>query len=374
MKKNIKNAFLIAFLIPFFSQTKHSYTILNSWTENPNHPTYTIYYPGVLGAYSIAARYTGNWGFTSPDTGQWIVSLENGAEIIQNIFVGTKTPEINLVSHKTRWNLWFKLQEKIAQHQLNSRLGTISIFPSTIKQTDKSLYGHSVQITKISGGQDQDIAVHHQKMSLFNNDIVQQLEKEPYVVLFGDSKGAATTFNAYATHHNNPLYKNVKLVVLEGCFDTVKNVVKHHKITKALALPKKLQNLVYQVGIKITEHKEHGPTPLTLVDKFPHDTPVVFITSLKDGIVSHKCTKNLAYTLAYKYGHPMVYLIKLKHSDHVKYPFENPDDRHTYLTSLHALYKKFGLAYIPEYADQLTNEDVDELNLSLQIKKRITNE
>lgn len=365
MKSNVKTIILMILFMPLFSQKPDSYTILTNWVENEMHPTHTVYFPGIMSSYAVAARYTGNWGFISPETGEWIVSLENGAEIIKNIFIGTKTPEINLVSRGTKWNLWFKLHEKIAQNQFNHRLGTISIFPPTTKQRNESLYGHSVQLTKISGAQDQDIATHHKKMSLFNN-FAEQLEQKPYVILLGDSKGAATTFNAYATHHNDPLYKNVKLVVLEGCFDTVKNVIKHHRITKHLS--KKLQNLVYQTGIKITEHKEDGPTPLALADKFPHDTPVVFITSLQDDIVSHKCAKNLAYTLAHKHGHPMVYLIELKHSSHVKYAFEHPDDRHTYLTNLHAIYKKSGLAYIPEYADQLTEKDINKLNLSLQVK------
>ena len=87
-----------------------------------------------------------------------------------------------------------------------------------------------------------------------------------------------------------------------------------------------------------------GISPLKLVNNFPANVPVVFITSEKDTIVFPENTQNIANAL-FQRGLNDVYVLKLKNSRHPLYAYDDKQDHDTYEAFIHAIYKKYGLAH-----------------------------
>ncbi len=364
--------FFITLVVNKLFFTPHRYTTDQfSWTQNQTHPTYTVYFQGVLGSQAVGARYTGNRGFIAT-TGEWLSAPKNGVDIVYNLFPATIISEVQPFEHEQLdKNVFTQSARKAVDEIYNQLFGIVALreipdhfvnqpYYTNNDDLGKSALFYTISLDKISGAQEKDIKRHKTKMMVFDKFCTTHKINKPRVVLFGDSRGAAATLVSIATNHNDPLYKNVKLVLLEGCFDDVKNVVKNHFIGKNL--PTKIQELIYKTGTEITQHDENGPTPLTLADKFPHHIPVIFMTSKKDEIVSSECTKNLANAVA-QTSHPHVYLIELERAGHKNYPFNNKQDTLTYLNAVHSLYKKFGLAHIKQHA-QLTNEELKKYHLN----------
>lgn len=208
----------------------------------------------------------------------------------------------------------------------------------------------------------------HRKKMLTLCYVAKKNNKNPNVVLFGYSRGAAATLTSFANNYHLDCYKNVKLLVLQSPFQNISTAISEFYGTITNKLPKRLINLSLKAGQYIAGYDLNGPMPENMLDKIPKNVPIVFIASLSDKKVPYKRTQYLAEQLV-RHGHQNVYFITLENATHNTILFHNEKDTHTYLTSLHAIYKKYDLAYIPEYADQLTDEDVDKLNLSLQVKR-----
>lgn len=62
----------------------------------------------------------------------------------------------------------------------------------------------------------------------------------------------------------------------------------------------------------------HGLAPLDCVKNFPHDIPVLLITSKKDTFVSAENVWNV-YNALKKAGRPDVYLLQLENSTYPRY-------------------------------------------------------
>jgi hypothetical protein len=346
-------------------------TDIFDWTQNKTHPTYTIYFQGILGSQAVGARYTGKRGFIST-TGEWLSSPQKGVNIVYNLFPATIISEVQPFSHyKLDKNLFTRTSRKAVDAIYNQLFGIVASReipehfadqPYYINEKDrgKSSLFYTIELSKISGAQEKDIRRHKEKMMVFDEFCSTHKIKDPQVVLFGDSRGAAATFVSFATNYNDPLYKNIKLVVLEGCYDDVEHVIEDFPLFSWM--PKKIQQAIHKGGSNITDHTVEGISPIKLANKFTHHVPVVFVTSKKDKIVSNACTKNIARAVA-KAGHPHVYLIELERAGHRNYPFHNKQDTTTYLNTIHSLYKKLGLAYIEQHA-QLSEQELEQYRLS----------
>lgn len=111
-----------------------------------------------------------------------------------------------------------------------------------------------------------------------------------------------------------------------------------------------LYTVCHDLLSKVTCYKKDGGSPLDDVERFPKHLPVAFIASEADRVVPSECTKDLVEALV-NAGHQEVYFLRLKASSHSKYMMDNPQDAADYQHFVHALYKKYSLPYIEEYAN-----------------------
>lgn len=168
----------------------------------------------------------------------------------------------------------------------------------------------------------------------------QHLKKYPdtEVVLYGDSRGAATILNFIAQH--NP--SQVKAAVIEGVFDTIPHVIKHLAYEdKGEIVEGRLHNILSFIA---RDYHKKGPFPLDFVAKIKNDIPLLLVTSLKDGLIASQCTISL-YNMLKKRNHPKVHILILKESWHPTYMIDNVEDKRIYESVVHAFYKRYGLPY-----------------------------
>lgn len=215
--------------------------------------------------------------------------------------------------------------------------------------TAPSVKFHAPIYSQISYGQESDIESHRKKYLSW-----KQNQKNEGLILYGVSRGTAATFSAFATWK----YPEVKLVILEGAIDSMENVMTNilHNLLRYDALAEAavngLRNAVNWLNRNgLFGHNTDGPSPLKLVNDFPKNVPVVFITSEKDTVVFPENTQNIASAL-HQRGSNDVYVLKLKNAWHPLYVYGNKEDHDTYETFIHAIYKKYGLAHKAELADK----------------------
>ena len=299
------------------------------WILPNNTSVSTIFYQGMSQSQVQLAKYTGNRGFTAT-TGEHVVS-QSSIDIIYEPFIGKEIRDVNLQPFSTYLSyvnlithlfilksLFVNWYQQIAVKRLTS--------------STESVYYHTNHFKSISIGQNSDILSHNEKYTLW------ELENKIQLILFGVSRGAATTFNSVCTNK----YSNIKLVILEGCFYSIDDVLK-----KRFGFLSGFANYV----LSYTSYKKDGPSPSKCIDQFPDDIPVVFISSLIDSTVPYASTKKLATELASKRKAP-VYLLTLTKSRHFAYMYDDQEDANKYQCFMHAIYKKYNLPYIEEYASE----------------------
>ncbi len=144
----------------------------------------------------------------------------------------------------------------------------------------------------MSYGQESDIESHHKKYLGWQTN-----KRNESLILYGVSRGTATTFCAFATYQ----YPEVKLVILEGAIDSMENVLNnmvkycYRDSTVEKSCVSALRSTVSFLTPKgLFGYKDRGPSPLSLVEKFPEGIPVVFITSKIDSTVAPQSTRNIA--------------------------------------------------------------------------------
>jgi len=207
---------------------------------------------------------------------------------------------------------------------------------------EESVCGHYSRLSAVNFAQDRDLSNHKRKF-----DACAQIYPNIPKILYGVSRGAATTFRACAQRADD--YADVRLVILEGCFDNVSHNLKARFPT--LCSFTGVHYLMHETLTLITSYKKDGGSPLDDVARFPKNLPVAFITSEADDVVPAECTKELVAALV-KAGHKEVYFLRLKASSHSKYMMDNEADAAAYQYFVHALYKKYNLPYIEAYAQQ----------------------
>lgn len=333
---------LLALILLSFSAT------YSQWTVKQSQEPITIYYQGILNSQVQCAKYIGSQKFHTT-TGE-IVHAERNIDCMLHPFIGVELDDVQPACpyNKTRWYHYLNPAHWITclLHKRSLRdneYATIKVEnPNPHKKIPHTLSHHSIFLSQICFGQEGDIANHKKRW-----DAAQQQFPQHPVILWGASRGAATTFNAIAHHREQ--YTNVKLVIVEGCYDTVFNTIsdRMHPVARKLGLHKGVHSLI---GL-FTKYNPKGISPLKSVDTFPEQIPVVFVTSKNDIVVPMARTKNLAYALATR-GKNDVYLIELKHSTHKGYTIDHRDDMQLYQHALHAIYKKLDLPYITEFAQE----------------------
>ena len=197
---------------------------------------------------------------------------------------------------------------------------------------------HMINIKRVNVGQECDIDL----LSKYYDDVVNRLAPQQAVVLYGFSRGAVTIFNFLCTKYREKADKRVGAVVLEACFDTFKNSLYHVFPTgKKLGL---CDTILQVFCLLFPEYKVNGMEPRDMLGRFPHDIPILFVTSKKDEIVPFYSVKNLYKRLRFN-GYSNVYYCELNDSSHSRYTATSACDVERYTSAVHSFYRQYNLSY-----------------------------
>jgi hypothetical protein len=332
----------------FFCSWLTAQEATETWFHPTNKNVQTIYYQGMGESQTQCAKYTGRRGFIAT-TGEHVI-CPNGIDIIENPFIGREISEV-IPAHIVQGK--FALSQKIVaavchpirtifeiRNSAHNKTEGIIIEPNSDANSLETIETHSLKLERISIAQDNDIADHKMRYE----SCVQQYPEDD-LILFGPSRGAATTFNAAAFNEYD--FSRIHLIVLEGCFDTVPHILKMRH--PWLLASDSVCNAVVKILTTVTSFKQYGKAPLTSVEQFPEQIPVIFITSAADTSVNPLCTQRLIDALHTR-GKNTIYCLTLKHSSHPRYMMDDLEDSQNYRDCIHALYKRLNLPYIPQYA------------------------
>ena len=258
----------------------------------------TIFYQGANSTQTQVMHYSGSQ-MVKATTGEllWCTGRNDlkPLKVIFNLHIGPEIADVNLYPYAAYYDYinpfkWMYTATSWAKNYLTG----VHIEPAK-NPSPQSVFFHSPNLANMSYGQRSDIESHYKKYLSWKDS-----KTNDGLVLYGVSRGTAATFNAYATYQ----YPEVKLVILEGAIDSMENIVKSH--TRSWLKYEGLANRAYE-GLQSTlgfmnrhglfGYKRDGESPLQLVDQFPENTPVVFITSKKDTVVPPENTKNIATLL-----------------------------------------------------------------------------
>lgn len=283
-----------------------------------------IYSPGLFGSPVIIGRYC---PYYSAPTGEEIHGtcggnvLGDGTKITAVVF-----PEVNI----NRSTSWFR---RVIYPMVSSRV-FFHMFGIIVKDNESSPYTFSnymPEINRANIGQEADIEA-------LRKCLQQHIQEHPdtKIVMYGDSRGAATTFNFIALDH-----PSIACAVLEGIFDDIPHLIKHCLRWKSKHV--RVESMMHSLLRTCTNcYAENGPFPIDYVDKIPLNMPLLLVTSLRDEIVPHQSTMRL-YCHLKERGCTNVHVLVLQHSSHKGYMIGK--DRNTYESCVHAFYRAYGVAY-----------------------------
>eukprot|EP01100_Stratorugosa_tubuloviscum_P006140 TRINITY_DN2663_c1_g1_i1.p1 TRINITY_DN2663_c1_g1~~TRINITY_DN2663_c1_g1_i1.p1 ORF type:complete len:440 (-),score=200.43 TRINITY_DN2663_c1_g1_i1:23-1342(-) len=325
--------------------------------------TDTIFYQAALDSQAQCAKYTGVRGFEA-STGEWIKAKKTSC-LIRYPLLGNEIDELQLGIAIAK-SVWWLISPK-GPMQLASQLRNL-LFGFTFEGNSidgATLARHAVNLSRISLGQDNDVANYIAKLDYRR---AHRIGNSP-LICWGVSRGAATTFNALALinkkniqskkNHKSIVTKTgLKLVVLESVFESIEGIF------DIWGWGQTSKNL----GIYLLEHytswRKNGISPIKLVDFFPTNVPILFVSSQKDKMIPLASTKALAEAvvkrriLANSNSEIVapIYFLQLKNSSHNNYTIDDNEDQLAYLETVHSLYKKYDLPYLPQYAIHNENE------------------
>lgn len=307
----------------------------------------TIFYQGASNAQTQITKYTGNKKITF-STGEVAYSIGcNGQQPLDVIYHPFITPEIRDVNLQPFESAWSYLNPatilSTSMTYLRQRYEGLRI-ESTKKEAIEagSISNHSLNRSQVSYGQTSDWLSHRAKYEYW-----KQHGENKALIFYGVSRGTAATFCAVAQNQ----YPEAKLVILEGAIDSMPDVMleamRYNLKFDALARPAaRLGNIIFST---LYGYNPTAPSPIDHVNDFPENTPVVFITSKRDTIVSPANTENIARALSNRNKND-VYLLVLNNSRHPYYMYDDVNDRTKYETFIHAIYRKYGLEHNVELA------------------------
>jgi hypothetical protein len=316
-------------------------------------PIKTIFYQGIYNSQVQLSKYLGPEGFIGT-TGERVI-CDKGLPIIMNPFIGQEIDEIEPFENNIfNWLNPFKLFSyvfsyigrvcnyiRIEDAASSSSSSSGQPAKAAFRQA-ASLKSHFINLPKFNFGQDGDLANHY-------NKYIQCVNEYPDhdLILWGVSKGAATTINALT--RNNYDNSKIKMVVLEGCFTNIEEVFNHwvqnrsyfdsNYILARLFLWCLSKNILKYI---LNYQSKPDYNPINAIASLPHGIPIVFITCEADIVVPASQTTSL-YERLKELGHPNVHLLKLKNSRHHGYMFDDENDRKAYETFINNLYKQYDL-------------------------------
>jgi len=293
----------------------------------PNEDIKTIYYSGLSCSQTQGAKYCGLNGFIGT-TGEKI-QCGFSIPVISSIFIGKEIDQV-ILRKKSSYYFSPTTQLNFLKSRLNHWYYGINVIDNA--DNDLTLSMHSIDNSSVSIGGETDLKEHKIKYDLW-----KEINPNEKCILYGVSRGSATTFSAMEEYQ----YKDVSLVVLEGCFGKMDLLMQRRFSYYFGSLLYKL--LPWWFSAYDSNQRE----PLDRIDKFPENIPVVFIGSEKDELVLSENTEELAKKLAEKKKND-VYLLILKNSKHSDYPVGK--DKLIYLQFMHSIYKKYNLPYIENFA------------------------
>lgn len=294
-------------------------------------PTSYLYAPGLFGSPIMIGRYCSRY---HSETGEIILGTRGGDIFGNGETISTVVfPEINIEAPQG----WFrtKITPAIAQKMFSDRFG---IVVKNFRLEGKTFFNYSFYPERINIGQAEDIAA---LRTAYMNHCKQYPNHK--TILFGDSRGAATTFCFLALDH-----PSVAGAILEGIFDSIPHITTHcfRWSWKGTGIANMFNKLV---GACAGDFKADGPFPIDYVDSFPYDTPVLLVTSVNDEIVPFECTVRL-YRMLKARNHKNVRLLMLKHASHDSYMLKS--EKTMYEECVHAFYKACGAAHDAEKAER----------------------
>lgn len=315
-----------------------------------------IFYQGRNFSQLHACKYVGNHPIgTSTGEIATLISTQGIAAIPrEKLWV---YPEIQEIDRHARLGLLTRLKHwfigiEVLGPKANATLDYIPLYP---QDESGSLHHHSVFNSLRSLGQTTDIVDHGKKFS----SLVQHHKEINNIILYGVSRGAATTFSALADNQ----YPNVKLCIIEGPPASISALFKSYFSS---FLGKLLyNNFVSSLFLGKQHQTGKENQAMARIATFPNDVPLVIISSQKDKVVPHKNSIKLALgvaakrILAQENGEEIapVYFLQLDSAGHNQYSLSNgSNDALRYRNFIHAVYKKHHLPHIEEYAIQGNSE------------------
>ncbi|MEX0940705.1 MAG: hypothetical protein WDZ41_05065 [Candidatus Babeliales bacterium] len=313
------------------------------WVQPESKPTSYLFAPGIHSSEKQVSKYC----FEYYSSTNQIIYTDNDFEVIGSAVTAINFPEI-IINAPTNFEkskqFIGKIYNHIAQWRNAKNDAHNNVIALDTPETVTDILKAPIDYTGINFGQEKDIqalsAAYDQHISIY---------PDTDIVLYGVSRGAATSFNFLATEYHNKKIKNIKAVILEGCFDSIENILKQKfpilfKFAQITDNFKKIFSWIYP------NHQLNGIVPINLINTFPTDIPVLFITSKKDTVVPAVCTWNVYNTLKNN-GFTNIFIHELQHSSHPGYTIDNESDICEYQTIVHAFYKQHNLNYNSEFAD-----------------------
>jgi len=299
-------------------------------------PTSYIYAPGLFGSPVVIGRYCSVF---RASTGE-VVYGTRGGDIFGD---GTRvTPVVFGEIDVQRPRGWFRraIAPSIIRSIFLSRFG---ITVRENEESDTTIFNYIFDVRFANIAQKEDIEALKENYAI-------HVARYPNtnIVLFGDSRGAATVFNFIAMYHPTA----VRCMILEGIFDTIPHLLSHcfYCSWKGDFIENVLHTMLIGCAQK---YCAHGPFPGQYVDQIPGDIPILLVTSLMDEVVPYQSTMRL-YQLLKAQGHTRVHLLVLQKSHHDSYMVGI--ERDVYQSCVHAFYKEVGVAYDPVWATR--GEDI----------------
>ncbi len=304
------------------------------WDSFSENITSYIYAPGLNGSEVLMGRLCPE--FTA-STGEKI-SWAKGGHVIGQPHTAVRFSDVNLrkptnftinpltaFMDSIRRDLF-----PLAERYFNEKYG-ITVVPNP--ESKLSVVNYTPNFAAANIGQKHDIKT---LRKCYKKHVKQHPATD--VVLYGDSRGAATIFNFIALHKPT----KVKAAVLEGIFDTVPHCIKHFLYDDKT--PEAEERLHQILSLVMWRYRKNGTNPRKCAELISDNIPLLFVTSLKDGLVPAQSTISL-YKRLKERGHTKIHLLVLKKSYHPGYMIDDPEDQKTYESVVHAFYKRYNLPH-----------------------------
>ena len=341
------------------------------WTGDLKNTAY-IFYQGMNASQAQAARYveTNTMVLTTQEEAVYLKTEVNTIPR-ERLWV---YPEIQEIQRNTKLGLIGRVEHNAHGIYIRKNIGPLPYQPLYQTNEQGTLHHYSVNAAKSSLGQTTDILDHQRKYAA----LISAHPNINNIVLYGVSRGAATSFSALAEHQ----YRNVRLCILEGVPSSMSGIIKNY----AARIPglSRLGKFFYSEPIahlffghqhvldKSSQARGH-------VEHFPVDVPLVIISSHKDAVVPLENSIRLALRVA---AHRLtstnpnvqpVYFLQLDKVGHNEYTKQGSKDSQCYNNFIHAVYKKHGLPFVEQYAHE-GEVELEKANLMSEPNRQLVHE